>query len=104
MDFETLLFVANQYNIPKVLIINPSFIPFFTNWYWCNHHNWEWIPEEPIKYVEYNSDIDDEIEWYLSDGVTIPFKEFVQSPDNLFEDGHISDTGSDYSLYWYNSD
>lgn len=103
-NFDTTLFILNQYNIPKTLINNPTFVTFYTNWYFCNHHNWEWVPEEPIESVDYDSDFDSEIEWYISDGTTIPFKEDNKQIVDLFEDGYISDTGSDYSLYWYNSD
>ena len=104
MELNTILYIANQYNIPEIFIIkNPTFVPYLLNWYFADHHYWEWVP---IEYSEYDSDLDLEIEWHISRETILPFKtpDRPRPPVDLFEDGYISDTGSDYSLYQYNSD
>ena len=104
MELNTVLYIVKQYNIPEIFIIkNPTFIPYFLNWYFAEHHCWEWVP---IEYSEYDSDLDLEIKWHISCETILPFENSYRSRPlvDLFEDGYISDTGSDYSLYIYNSD
>ena len=39
MELNTILYIANQYNIPEIFIIkNPTFIPYLLNWYFADHH------------------------------------------------------------------
>lgn len=104
MEFNTILFIASQYNISEFFINNnPTFVPYLLDWYFSDHHNWEWVP---IEYSEYDSDLEIEIEWHLSNETILPFEnpDRPRAPVDLFDDGYISDTGSDHSLYWYNSD
>ena len=104
MELNTVLYIASQYKIPEIFIINnPTFVPYLLNWYFSDHHFWEWVP---IEYVEYDSDLDLEIEWHLSSETVLPFENPNRScpPVDLFEDGYISDTASDYDYTIYNSD
>ena len=109
---DSLIFtIAESIGIPDFLFKLPNFYENFSNWYFITFHYWEYIPDDPViqetSVIDYSSDLDSEIEWYLSDGTTVPFKEnkVNQNIDNLFDySDNISDTGSDYSLYWYNSD
>src|SRR5436190_14923260 len=99
--------IAKFLQIPDYLLYLPNFYEQFSNWYFNNFHCWEFIPDDPIpqETVDY-SDTESEIEWHLSDGSTGPYIE-KDDPiiDDLFESSdNISDTGSDYSLHWYNSD
>ena len=104
MELNTVLYIASQYKIPEFFIINnPTFVPYLLNWYFSDHHYWEWVP---IEYIEYDSDSDIEIEWHISSETILPFEnpDRPRPPVDLFEDGYISDTASDYDYTIYNSD
>jgi len=105
---ESLIYtIANSLQIPDYLFSLPNFYEQFSNWYFSNFHCWKFISNDPISQeIIYYSDNESEIEWYLSDGSTGPYID-KDDPniDDLFESSdNISDTGSDYSLHWYNSD
>ena len=109
---ESLIFtIAKSLKVPDFLFNIPSFYEIFSNWYFYNFHYWEFIPDrpkEPINYSDYKPNPESEIEWYISeDHQAIPnigHKEFYTTEDLFDSSDNISDTGSDYSLYWYNSD
>jgi hypothetical protein len=106
---ESLIFsIAESLKIPEYLFGFPNFYEQFSNWYFCNFHHWEFIPEDPIlQEIVYDSEDESEIEWYISENSTNTIKNNIEdlNIDDLFEESdYLSDTGSDYSLYWYNSD
>ena len=99
--------IAKSLNIPDFLFGLPNFYEQFSDWYFNNFHYWEFIPDDPVEQEsKYDSGYESEIEWHLSDGSTGPYIDKDDSyTDDLFDSSdNISDTGSDYSLYWYNSD
>ena len=104
---ESLIYtIAKELKISEFLLNIPSFYESFYNWYFYNHHYWEYIPDSPqdqgYKFDESESDF----EWHISTD-NWKDKEYKVDPniDDLFDSASIiSDTGSDYSLYWYNSD
>src|SRR5215204_3374555 len=103
---ETLIFdIAKTLDIPDFLFkVIPNFYEQFSNWYFNNFHYWEYIPDDPIiQESSDNSDNESEISWYISS--TNKENRDNHNIGNLFENSdNISNTGSDYSLYWYNSD
>lgn len=107
---ESLIYtIAKELNISEFLLNIPTFYESFSNWYFNNHHNWEFIPDEPIvdqNFEDYESDSESEIEWYISaDHSKNNNCEQFSDLDDLFDSSdNISDTGSDYSLHWYRSD
>ena len=100
--------IAKSLNIPDFLFGLPNFYEQFSNWYFNNFHYWEFILDDPVEQEPlYNPEYESEIEWHLSDGSTGPYidKDDQNIDEDLFDSSdNISDTGSDYSLYWYNSD
>lgn len=89
--------IAIRFRIKYRLINNRSFRHYFENWYYYNCHNWECISG---KFDDCN---DFDIEWFTSD--PFEYSSDADSSDCGYEsDRYISDTGSDYSLYCYNSD
>src|SRR5215211_7949196 len=105
---ESLIYtIANSLQFLDYLFGLPNFYEQFSNWYFNNFHCWEFISDDLISQeIIYYSDNESEIEWYLSDSSTGPYIDKDDPNINdLFESSdNISDTGSDYSLHWYNSD
>ena len=100
-----ILDIAKTLNIPDFLFrVIPNFYEQFSNWYFSNYHHWEYIPDDPVTQESSDdSDNESEISWYISG--TNKENRDDHNIDDLFEDSDdISDTGSDYSLHWYNSD
>ena len=100
-----ILDIAKTLNIPDFLFrVIPNFYEHFSNWYFSNYHHWEYIPDDLVTQESSDdSDNESEISWYIS-SINKENKD-DHNTDDLFEDSdNISDTGSDYSLYWYNSD
>ena len=97
-----ILDIASLFDIPDFLFrVIPNFYEQFSNWYFYNYHNWEHILDDPITQESSDdSDNESEISWYISS----PIKENSDTDDPFEDSDNISDTGSDYSLYWYNSD
>jgi hypothetical protein len=98
--FLLILQIAKTLKVPINLFNNSSFYIYFSNWYYYNHHYWEYIPTDESSIDSPISSGEDD--WYIS-STNIPKGDY--SENNHIDDfeEYISDTGSDFDMAEFDS-
>ena len=86
--------IAKTLNIPMNLIHDSSFYSFFHDWYFYNHHNWEYIPSTDWSSSE--GIHSEEIDWIFHSD--LPSEGDILESCHTDSESYISDSGSDYDL------